>query len=141
VERVPRGELYALALPIELAEPMAADRPIPLKYEEVHGGDNTSHSSHILYVYRGLVYCNRCGVRSGRLGLRKLAKPCSPSSEYGVQSLKALRLGQNPPPILVHWPPGLSAGGACSHFDLCVQRIRNAKKTQVERVTGVGSQS
>ena len=47
----------------------SSDRPILLKYEEVHVGDNTSHSSHKLYVYQGLVYCKRCGVRSGRLGL------------------------------------------------------------------------
>ncbi len=81
----------------------SSDRPVPLKYEKVHVGNNTSHTSHILFVYRGLAYCNRCGVRSGRLGLRKLAKPCSPPSEYGVQSLKALRQGLKPPNF-VHWP-------------------------------------
>ncbi len=54
-----------------------SDRPIPLKYEEVLVGNNTSHFTHVLYIYRGLVYCNGCGVRAGRVGLRKLAKPCA----------------------------------------------------------------
>ncbi len=70
------------------------DRPVPLTLEEVHRGRSCSHHTHQLYIYCGLIYCNRCGVRAGKLGLRKMSKPCEPPTEYGKQSLTAIRAGK-----------------------------------------------
>ena len=79
------------------------DRPIKLLYSHVHVGNQCAHVSHDLYMYRGLIYCNKCGARSGRLGIKLLSKHCEPPSVYGQQSLEALRQCKKPPG-LEKWP-------------------------------------
>ncbi len=71
------------------------DKPIPLKYEAIHRGNATTHHTHILYTYKGLVYCNKCGMKSNS-ELRKLSHPCNPPTEYGLANLKAIAEGNLP---------------------------------------------
>ena len=82
------------------------DRPIKLQYAHVHVGNNCAHVSHELHIYRGLIYCNKCGVRAGNFGVKLVAKPCGPPTEYGLQSLLALRQCKKPP-SLAAWPSDL----------------------------------
>ncbi len=86
-----------------IAQGSNIDRPIKLLFSHVHIGNQCAHVSHDLYIFCGLIYCNRCGVRSGRLGFKLLAKQCGPPSEYGLQSLNALKQRKKPPNLL-HWP-------------------------------------
>ena len=79
------------------------DRPIPIPLEQIHRGRNITHVSHHLYTFKGLVYCNRCGCRAGKSGLKKLGHPCEAPTTYGLASLAALRAGKKPPQ-LVDWP-------------------------------------
>ncbi len=79
------------------------DRPIRLLHSHVHVGNLSVHHSHKLYIYCGLIYCNKCGARSGRLGLKLLSHQCGPPTEYGQQSLDALRQCKKPP-NLDRWP-------------------------------------
>ncbi len=81
----------------------SSDRPTPLRFEELHLGNRTTHSSHNLLIFRGLVFCSKCGARSGRLGFKLLANKCLPPKGYGLASLNALREGK-PPPNLSRWP-------------------------------------
>ncbi len=79
------------------------DRPIKLLYSHVHVGNQCAHISHDLHIYRGLIYCIKCGARSGRLSIKLLSKQCGPPTEYGQQSLDALRQCKKPP-NLDRWP-------------------------------------
>ncbi len=81
----------------------SSDRPTPLRFEELHLGNRTTHSSHNLNIFRGLVFCSKCGARSGRLGFKLLANKCLPPKGYGLASLYSLREGKLPP-NLSRWP-------------------------------------
>ena len=81
------------------------DRPIPIPYEEVHIGNKSTHHSHSLFRFKGLVYCNKCGTR-GSTKLHKLGSQCQPPTQYGEDSLKALRAGRLPPNCTA-WPADL----------------------------------
>ncbi len=81
----------------------SSDRPLPLTLEDVHSGNRVTHHTHKLHMYRGLVYCNKCGCRCGPLGMKKLGRICVPPNGYGLASLCALREGKLPP-NLSRWP-------------------------------------
>ena len=78
------------------------DRPIPLT-QSIHIKSSTTHVTHKLYIFKGLVYCNVCGTRASSSGLRDLSRPCHPPTSYGKQSLVALNKGKTPPNLTV-WP-------------------------------------
>ncbi len=58
----------------------------------------STHPTHKLCTFKGIVFCNRCGCRSIS-HLRKLRIPCKPPTEHGRISLAAIRAGRNPPNI------------------------------------------
>ena len=72
------------------------DRPTVLPYESMHIGNQIAHHSHKLMIFRGLVYCKKCGCR-GTHHLRKLAMRCEPHTDYGKISLAKLAKGELPP--------------------------------------------
>ena len=78
-------------------------RPEPIDEKFIHVGNQFVHHSHKLNMFRGFVYCGKCGYRKGANQVRKLAKPCSPPGLYGIQTLEAIRDGQLPPG-LNEWP-------------------------------------
>ena len=86
-----------------LAVGSSCDRPVPLPYDIVHAGHASTHVSHSLYKYRGLIYCNKCGNRGELNKLRKLSRQCLPPTQYGLASLSALAIGKAPP-HLTEWP-------------------------------------
>ena len=56
-----------------------------------------------LMSFEGTVYCNECGSISQQSKLGKLASPCLPPSQAGLNNLKLLRSGK--PPVNVNdWP-------------------------------------
>ena len=79
-----------------------ADRPVPLPYEALHIGNKSIHHTHCINSYKGIMYCNKCGTR-GPTKLIKLSMPCQPPTQYGIDTLRALRRGCKPPGI-VEWP-------------------------------------
>ena len=80
------------------------DKPTPLPYEAVHLGNQVAHHSHKLQIFRGLVYCRRCGMR-GPTKLDNLAHPCKPPTAHGKGVLASLSEGRLPP-RLNQWPGG-----------------------------------
>ena len=77
-------------------------RPVRI-HDPTHLGNQMSHSSHRLYNYRGLIYCNKCGARSGANQFRKLARPCSELTEPGQVVLNKINKGLMPPGV-TSWP-------------------------------------
>ncbi len=73
----------------------AIDRPIPLNYEAIHVGNKTTHHTHVLYTFKALVYCNKCGMRA-YTHMHKLSRPCQPPSAYGLETIKAIGRGMLP---------------------------------------------
>ncbi len=49
------------------------DRPVPLRHEAIHIGRRVIHHSHAICVLRGVIYCNKCGMR-GTCKLHNLSK-------------------------------------------------------------------
>ena len=77
----------------------SACRPTPLaRADTFHIGNNTTHASHKLFSYRGLVYCNQCGARSGANQIRKLSKPCVPAgpNSSGRVTIDRINAGKKP---------------------------------------------
>jgi hypothetical protein len=71
--------------------------------EHTHFGNQMSHTSHDIYKYRGLLYCNKCGARSGVNQIRKLARPCEAITEAGKLVLGCINKGIRPPGVDM-WP-------------------------------------
>ena len=79
------------------------DKPMQLSKSNLHIGKTLAHHTHNLCVVRGLVYCSKCGCRAGSQVLKNMVLPCSPPTDYGQQSLDAIKSGTLPP-NLTHWP-------------------------------------
>ncbi len=79
------------------------DRPLKLEFAHIHLGNTCAHVSHSLYIFKGLIFCFKCGVRAGSFGMKGMPKPCAPPTEYGAQSIAALRQCKKPP-NLTSWP-------------------------------------
>ncbi len=83
-----------------------SDRPVPLSYDAIHIGRLRVHSSHRTCIYKGLVYCGKCGgayTQKSKLG--NLAEPCTTPTLYGRNNLSRLSAGELPY-YLTHWPNG-----------------------------------
>ena len=74
------------------------------KFTSIHIGKQVVHYSHHMYEMRGLLYCNRCGHRSG-VKLCNLAKQCAGLTDAGVSNLKRINNGKLPVG-LTKWPNG-----------------------------------
>ena len=78
-------------------------RPEPLHDKFIHVGNQFVHHSHKLNMFKGFVYCGKCGYRRSATQVRLLAKPCSPPGLAGIRTLEAIRDGKLPPG-LEEWP-------------------------------------
>ena len=68
----------------------------PAKLNDVlHIGDKSSHASHNLCKYRGLVYCSKCGAH-GTSHFNLLAKQCGAPKEAGLRTLRCINKGWLP---------------------------------------------
>ena len=82
----------------------ARDKPTPITYDNMIIGRQAIHSSHKPYIYRGLIYCNRCGAYSGTgRKIDKLVDPCQEPKRWGKDNKKAIENGQLPRG-LSRWP-------------------------------------
>ena len=59
-------------------------------------GRQSSHVSHSLYTYRGIVYCNNCGSMAATSRLGNLAHSCQELKGHGKSVLAKIRSGQLP---------------------------------------------
>jgi len=76
-------------------------------------GGSSTHVSHDLHVYKGHLYCNKCGSK-GLSRLRNLAVPCEEPGPYGKSQLRAINKGKLPPG-LDEWPdPNVVHAGTLS---------------------------
>ncbi len=80
------------------------DKPVPVCFDSIHLGRNNTHATHKLYVFRGLVFCNKCGMRSATQ-LNKLSKPCLPPTPYGEATIKSINACRLPYKVS-RWPDG-----------------------------------
>jgi hypothetical protein len=85
------------------------DRPIPIPYDIIHVGKLTIHSSHKLRIYKGLVFCSKCGSISRYSKLGHLAQICEPPAYYGKGNLSRLDNGFLPINVNI-WPTDAEAG-------------------------------
>ena len=69
------------------------------KCSSVRVGNSTSHISHDLRIFRGLVYCNKCGSR-GPSKLVELQRPCETPTESGLSNRDHIRNGKLPVGLL-----------------------------------------
>ena len=77
---------------------------VPVKINtQIHLGNNTVHSSHSVYDYRGIIYCNICGARTGEDQMRYLGKQCLPPGPGGRALLQAISSNRLPPGVK-SWP-------------------------------------
>jgi len=77
---------------------------VPIKVNtQLHLGNNTVHSSHNIYDYRGVIYCNTCGARTGQDQMRYLGRQCSTPGPGGRALLQAISSNRLPPGIN-SWP-------------------------------------
>ena len=80
-----------------------ADRPVPLPVDLVHIGKLDIHVSHKLQIFKGIIYCDKCGVITQSKKLGNLASVCCPPTTYGNKNLNRLRKG-NLPINVNSWP-------------------------------------
>ena len=78
------------------------NRPVPIYDNFIHIGNQFVHHTHKLNVYRGLIYCGKCGYRQGTNQIRNLAKTCEPGAG-GARNLEAIQDGRLPHG-LDRWP-------------------------------------
>ena len=84
----------------------AIDRPRPLSAEIFQVGSKSIHVSHKLNIFKGLMYCRRCGCRASTKGasfIKKLSHPCMPPGAHGLENLKRLSQGKLPRRV-TQWP-------------------------------------
>jgi hypothetical protein len=99
--------LQTTCIPVALQS--VSDRPRPLTDIDVfHIGNKITHASHTLHIYRGLIYCCRCGARAGSNQIRKLAKVCetAASGSPGRLVIDRINAGRKPSGVL-KWPDEL----------------------------------
>ena len=85
-----------------IPRPRDLPRPVPLGISKVQLGNQVAHASHVLFVYRGLTFCNKCGCRA-IVKYHNLAKACVAPTTYGTQTKHAIKLGKLPPGFTC-WP-------------------------------------
>ena len=78
------------------------DRPTPYPKEFIQIGKQTSHPSHRLCQFNGLIFCRRCGYY-GKNRMIHLASPCDRPGQQGLANLVALRAGRLPQGLFA-WP-------------------------------------
>ena len=71
--------------------PQVLQNPIPIN-QPIHAGNQLSHSTHTLKNYKGIIYCSKCGARSGTNQIRYLATPCEPPTAAGSAGSRTLAL-------------------------------------------------
>ena len=54
-------------------------------------------------VFKGLIYCDKCGSYTQRTKLGNLASPCSPPTSYGKTNIRRIHSGKLPY-NLAEWP-------------------------------------
>jgi hypothetical protein len=99
--------LQCACMPV--AEHSVYDKPRPLNDADVfHIGNRVTHVSHVLYMYRGLIYCNKCGARAGVNRIRKLANVCETAARASPGRLVIDRINAGMKPSgIVKWPDEL----------------------------------
>ena len=104
------------------------DKPIPLHSNILHIGNQTAHHSHKLLIYKGLVYCNKCGMR-GVHKFHNLSRQCNPPTTYGKVTKEAVAQGKLPP-LMTHWPDEQQPPAA--------KKVTRAAKQQVTSSRRIG---
>ena len=74
----------------------------PINVTGICVGSQAIHHTHKVTLYRGLLFCIRCGGR-GPTCLRKLSTFCRPATRAGIAVKDALERG-NLPPGMDAWP-------------------------------------
>ena len=98
------------------------DKPVRLHHSTIQLGHLSTHPSHALTVYRGILYCNRCGSK-GIVKLHNLARQCEAPGTAGTALLRAI--GNNKLPHGVdEWPdPSLVHAGTAIAGDPAVEEV------------------
>ena len=90
-----------LQLPCDISHNRDLHKPTKVNIP-IHIGNNTAHSTHDLYQYRGVTYCNTCGG-FGIEHFSLLAKECQAPKTAGLRLLRCIARGQMPTGV-TQWP-------------------------------------
>ena len=82
--------------------PTHHDMPMKVCTSGFAVGRQVVHHTHYVCMFKGLLFCSKCGSR-GPGKLVHLALPCLPPTSHGLSVLKAISLGRLPPGLRV-WP-------------------------------------
>ena len=85
-----------------LLPPGRPDRPERLEGPLFLSLRSQVHQSHVLFHYRGLVWCGRCGSYGLSCRAKGLLRECAPPGRYGETALKRVASGL-PPDWKQHW--------------------------------------
>ena len=99
----------------------SVDHPLPIG--QVHIGNRSTHPIHPLRIFKGLIFCKRCGAHSTGQSLHLLATGTCEVRTCGQNSLKRLAQGLKPQGVKT-WP----AERPDSHFQTDEQVISNLTK-------------
>ena len=70
--------------------PVNPSKPVPICGAVVQPGHVVAHASHVLWMFRGLFFCNRCGMY-GSTKFKLLGVQCKLPTTHGKRALKAIR--------------------------------------------------
>ena len=79
----------------------------------MHIGRHSTHPTHHLASYKGLIYCVKCGSYTTSRHIIKLSRVCRPRTQHGERALAAIHADRLP--LNVHrWPIGPNVPGIAS---------------------------
>ena len=113
------------------------DKPVRLHHTTIQIGHLSTHPSHSLTVYRGMLFCNKCGSR-GIVKLRNLARQCEAPGTAGVALLRAINNNKLPNGV-DEWPnPALIHAGTADAGDPEVEEVIRGLVPILRRIEAEG---
>ena len=86
---------------MSLAHPFERAGPTPIGTLKI--GKTSTHQSHKLRIYKGLIFCKNCGSYTQGQLLKSLSQPCEEGRAHGRSAKKRIYEG-NKPYGLKQWP-------------------------------------
>ena len=109
------------------------DKPVRLHHSTIQIGHLSTHPTHSLTVYRGILFCNRCGSR-GIVKLRNLARQCEAPGAAGTALLRAINNNKLPNGV-DEWPnPSLIHAGTANAGDPEVEEVIRGLVPSLRRI-------
>ena len=104
----PRPDMSRILNVVSLSSP----RRVPSDRLPYRIGQSVAHDSHVLFVFRGLVFCRRCGAYAATRPI-KLLESCMEPSITAKATLNRILAQKFPSSVMKAWPDQVIAAGGC----------------------------